>query len=318
MSAEHGKKIIGIGLATIDQLICWQSVNEPVLGNTVTQYDMQGGGMTATALVAAARLGGSAEFWGVVGDDVFGRLIIEGLKREGVGVTHLRRVKGQEGPVVLVCIDAKSGERHFLRGKAFYEWQGRLGSPKSLDGAGCILVDQFRMNNCGHILSAARSHGIPIVGDMSCRCPFLPEVDIAVLSSVHGLPPGCGDDAHKACRAIRTLGPHTVVITLGAHGLVAYNGSEFIKLPAYKVDTVDTTGAGDTFHGAFCFGLVNGLPLKLNLAFSSAVAALKCMRLGGRAGIPSLHGTLDFLKERDPDALGQIIEAAPGWNDGMQ
>jgi sulfofructose kinase len=89
-----------------------------------------------------------------------------------------------------------------------------------------------------------------------------------------------------------------VVITLGEKGLVCLDGPRWIEMPAFAVEVVDTTGAGDTFHGAFCLGLVRGFSLEKNLAFASAAAALKCRALGGRAGIPRRREVVRFLKER--------------------
>jgi len=94
------------------------------------------------------------------------------------------------------------------------------------------------------------------------------------------------------------------VITLGSRGLVGLSDDRFIQMDAFPVEVVDTCGAGDTFHGAYCYGLVRGFSFEQNLAFSSAAAALKCRRMGGRAGIPNEAEVTAFLKSRgiDPPA----------------
>ena len=74
-------------------------------------------------------------------------------------------------------------------------------------------------------------------------------------------------------------------------------GDKFFKIPAFKVDVVDTTGAGDVFHGAFIYGLLQGWDIEYTAKFSSAVSAIKCTRLGGRAGIPNLATVERFLED---------------------
>jgi len=100
------------------------------------------------------------------------------------------------------------------------------------------------------------------------------------------------------------MGPAQVVITLGGRGLVFLDGERFGRMAALDIEAVDTTGAGDVFHGAFCYGLTQGFAMDENLAFASATAALKCRRLGGRAGIPCREDVVRFLKDRGVDLSG--------------
>ncbi len=90
-------------------------------------------------------------------------------------------------------------------------------------------------------------------------------------------------------------GPEAAVVTLGERGCAALTGSGLLEVPGFEVDAVDTTGAGDVFHGAFIFGVLEGWDIERICIFSNAVAALKCRRLGGRAGIPNLQEALNFL-----------------------
>ncbi len=103
-------------------------------------------------------------------------------------------------------------------------------------------------------------------------------------------------DPEAMCRKLLSLGPEVVGVTLGEEGAVFMTGrGELVRQKAFKVQVVDTTGAGDVFHGAFCFGVMQGWSLHRIVEFSSAVAALKCRRLGGRAGIPSLREAEEFI-----------------------
>jgi sugar/nucleoside kinase (ribokinase family) len=97
-----------------------------------------------------------------------------------------------------------------------------------------------------------------------------------------------------------------VLVTCGAHGvyIITNEGSEHI--PAFRIKPVDTTGAGDVFHGAFLFSLWKGYGLREATIFSSAVSALKCMKIGGQNGIPDFNETKKFIVERLPDAAAWL------------
>ncbi len=100
-----------------------------------------------------------------------------------------------------------------------------------------------------------------------------------------------------AVNKMRSLGPELVGVTLGADGCMLSRGSDLIRKPAYAVDVVDTTGAGDVFHGAFIYGFLQDWPLEKTAEFANAAAAMKCRKLGGRAGIPTLDETMTFLEQ---------------------
>jgi sugar/nucleoside kinase (ribokinase family) len=99
------------------------------------------------------------------------------------------------------------------------------------------------------------------------------------------------------CRTFLRYGANVAAITLGEKGsILMTKDNEVIRQAAFQASIVDTTGAGDVFHGAFCFGLLKKWKLETILRFSSAVSALKCMKLGGRAGIPSYDETLKWIQ----------------------
>jgi sulfofructose kinase len=149
--------------------------------------------------------------------------------------------------------------------------------------------------------TVVRSLGVPVVGDFSrigeTTAALLKHVDYAILSegALGDLDPGAHPRA--ACEKLRSMGPRCAVITRGAKGLAHDDGETYGEMPAFDVDVVDTTGAGDVLHGAFCYGLVRGFDLERNLRFASATAAVKCTRLGGRAGIPNRQEVERFLRE---------------------
>lgn len=297
-----GKKVVGVGLACLDYLLLWQDVTKPVEGNRIVGQSTQGGGMIGTAMVAVARLGGLAEFWGVVGTDWMGDLILRGLADEHVDTSQVRRAADRPSPFVIVCVDQPTGQRHFLHFTGTIVADEPLGSPDRLRDAGCVLVDNLQPAAGLRAAKEARRLGIPVVGDLSHfrerSRPILAEMDYAIVSEVFAREAGGGEADRSACEAIRQMGPGCVVVTRGERGLIFLDGDRYGEMEAFDVDVVDTTGAGDTFHGAFCQGLILGLSTDENLLLASATAALKCRRLGGRAGIPSRREVIDFLAER--------------------
>ena len=103
---------------------------------------------------------------------------------------------------------------------------------------------------------------------------------------------------------MRSLGPSVVLVTQGQAGSVCHSNGGTFHTPAFEVDVVDTTGAGDVFHGAFIHGLLQGWELGKAAEFASAVAAIKCRQLGGRAGIPTFEKTMEFLADRETRHFG--------------
>ena len=300
--AAKAKKVVGVGLACLDQLLLWRDMQAPLVGNKILDFQVQGGGMVGTAMVAVARLGGQAEFWGAVGDDWMGRMILDGFRCESVDTRHVVVVPGGRGPMVVVCVDHPTGQRHFLYWTGFPEPEGEIGSLESLETAGCVLVDGTHHQSALRAARQARRLGVPVVADMGGvgekTAALLSHVEYAIISEGCAQRVAGGDDYLAACQAIRSMGPEHVVVTLGEKGLVYLDGERLAEMPAYPVEVVDTTGAGDTFHGAFCYGLTEGFPFVRNLQFSSAAAAMKCRQMGGRAGIPGRDEVVRFLIER--------------------
>lgn len=308
VAARLRKRVVAVGITCMDQLLLWRDVKAPVVSNKIVDCQTQGGGMAGTALVTVARLGGRAEYWGAVGADPVADLILQGLRDEGVDTRQAVRMDGRRGPWMVVCVDQATAERHFMYTTGLLNPGRPIGSAARLAGAGCLLIDDTLPESDLAAARAARRRGVPVVADFSWMRDHtravLPLVDYAVVSEACARDLGAGGDARRACEALRDLGAGRAVVTLGAKGLAYLDGDRFGCLDAFPVDVVDTTGAGDVFHGAFCCGLLLGLDLERNLAFASAVAAMKCRHVGGRAGIPRLPEVVAFLRERGIDLFG--------------
>jgi len=295
------KKVIGLGMACLDQILLWQNARVAVRKNRLVVCDWQGGGPAGTALVTVARLGGRAELWAAVGTDWIGDLILDGLAAEKVDTSQVERIKGARGPHMIVCVDQPTGERHFFHATGRTDVKRPIGDLRRLRDAGCLLIDGTRPRSDLRAAREARRLSVPVVADLGwwneATPAILRHVDYAILSESCARSLGTGADWRAACRKVREMGPACVVVTLGAKGLVYLEDGRFRRLPGFRVAAVDTTGAGDVFHGAFCWGLVEGTRLAENLLFASAAAAMKCRHVGGRAGIPRRREVIRFLKE---------------------
>jgi sulfofructose kinase len=201
----------------------------------------------------------------------------------------------------VVCVDKSTGDRSFPYWTGMPDPGGPVGSLDHLANAACLLVDGKLIETALPAAREARRLGVPVVGDYEnmgeAVRSLLPHTDYAICSEDAARRAGAADDRRAACEAVRRLGAAHVLVTLGARGVAWLDGDELRRMPAFPVDVVDTTGAGDVFHGAFCYGLVAGWGFERGLRFASAAAALSCRRLGGRAGIPTRAEVEGFLEE---------------------
>jgi sugar/nucleoside kinase (ribokinase family) len=151
----------------------------------------------------------------------------------------------------------------------------------------------------------ARAAGIPVSLDAErateCREELFPLTDILIVGKDLGSEITGRTAIPDILDSLAAYGPRIVGVTSGAEGATVRDRTETVFVPGYQVPVVDTTGAGDVFHGAFVAGVVWGWPLKECLRLANAVAALKCRTLGGRAGIPSLEETRAFVRQTGPD-----------------
>jgi len=293
--------IICLGVTAFDQI--WTVAQHPAGGIKVrAQNFMQaGGGMAATAAVAAARLGAHVHFWGRAGHDHAGYAMHAELTRLGVDTTHMRLFDGARSSVASVVVDGR-GERMIV---------GFPGAnlPVATDwlpldqiaNSHAVLADARWAQGAQALFATARAYGVPNVLDAEVAdCanfdPILPLTDYAVFSEPALAAWSGGKDLSQPLHLAQQQGCRHAAVTLGERGVAWLDPSGTLQtLPAFAVPVVDTNGAGDVFHGALAFGLAVQLGFQAALRFAAAVAALKCRQLGGRNGIPDLAETLAFL-----------------------
>lgn len=293
--------ISGTGICCLDHIMI---APRPSLGDTVhaREYCIEGGGQAATALVACTRLGVETHIYSMLGEDANGDILLDGLLKEHVNTTGIARLPHGTSPVSLVHVDEESGDRTILH-RRIEEPEYPESDFAAIAKSDLLLVDHCFPKLTTRALRVAREHGVPTLADTYPRDDnqaWLPDVDILIAPKYYLERGGFGDNLDAALEAIHAAGPETAVITLGDQGWISSDKSGRIHGEAFKVDVVDTIGAGDVFHGAFAVGVTLGWDTARCAEFASAVAALKCTAVGGRTGIPNMAQTLEFLKQYHP------------------
>lgn len=293
MSDSPRFDVIGIGGCAWDLLGTVRRYPEPGQKVPLLQQRAEGGGQAATALVAVARLGGRAALLGTVGDDEYGEKIRAGLAAEGVDLSHLILDPGKTSHWAFCAVQEGTGEREifFCTGTKRKLTPADV-APEFVRSGRCLLMDTHHWEASVRAAEIARAAGLPVITDLEHPGPTVER--LLHLGTHHVMPEhfllehtGETDPERAAAALLATYAPEVLVVTRGVRGCVGYEAGDRVEQAAYRVEpTVDTTGAGDVFHGAFAYGLTLGYDLPRNLAFASLVAGLKCRALGGRSGIP--------------------------------
>ena len=272
-------------------------------------YGFQGGGNVPTATVAAARLGLRAAILGVSGDDMFGYANKADFEYNGVDVSHLKMDPGKRTDFC-ICVTERA-----VNGKEFISRAGDYAplEPEELDED---FIRSGRILHIGDMLTKAKFRAADWIhesgGLVSIDAAYYrPDIydnyrylDIFIASETYLNAMKADKPAatcEEACRYIHARGPEIVIFTRGEKGCEGTYGDTYFKLPAFPVEAVDTTGAGDVFHGAFNYAYLQGWDVPECARFSSAVSAIKCTRSGGRSGIPALETVKKYLETGEID-----------------
>src|ERR1022692_586533 len=286
--------VVGLGLNATDTLLIVPHF--PAYAGKVPfeEEHLSPGGQVASALVACARLGLRTKYIGAVGDDLRGRIQLESLQGTGINLDHVMVRKGCPNQSAYILIDRSTGERTVLwrRDDSLKVLPEEI-TDDMISGARLLHIDGHDTPAVARAAAIARDRGIPVTVDVDTIYPgfdrVLPNVDYLVASAEF---PAAWTGRRDPFQALETLHNEyrmkVAAMTLGAHGALALENGRFSYSPAYMVNAVDTTGAGDVFHGAFCYAVLEGMPLSRALDFSNAMAALNCTALGARAGICGL------------------------------
>jgi sulfofructose kinase len=297
--------VLGIGCVAVDDLLYVDEFPAPDAKVRVKRTDRQCGGLTGTALVAAARLGARCAFGGLLGFDDLSKTVEESFTSEGIDVAHaVRREDAQPVHSVIVV-----GERGHTR-NIFFDASAPVGSDVSgpteevIRDSRVLFIDFLGIDGALRATEIARAAGRPVVADFEGdEHPRFPEllaiVDHLVLSKAFACKITGEDSAERAVTALWNNQRVTVAVTAGADGVwYSDDGAEVQQHPAFPVEVVDTTGCGDVFHGAYAAALARGDTLDSRIRYASAAAALKATKQGGQAGAPTAQELAAFLTHR--------------------
>lgn len=294
------KRIICVGHAALDRIYRIEAFPPQPTKVRALEHVEAGGGMAANAAVAIARLGGKAELWSRVGDDGAGATIRAGLKAEQVDVRYVQSFEGARSSTSAIIVDD--------RGERLIVGQRDAGMPSDtswlplerIRDAHAVLGDLRWLEGVRTAFAQARRAGVPTVldADLGARealAGLLKVTDYAIFSApaLREFADGA-NDTDRLGYAL-SFGPKHAGVTLGSEGYAWRDSQGVGRMPAPGVSVTDTTGAGDAFHGAFALMLAEGASVDTCVRHAAAAAALKCTRLGSRAGLPTRSELEAFL-----------------------
>jgi len=287
--------VAGFGLNSIDLVAVVAEYPESNTKQRLQRFARLPGGQMATAMATCARLGLRATYIGSFGSDDLGRVSRASLTSEGVDISSSRVVDGASNQFAVILVDARSGERTVLwdRDPALATDPNTV-ARDPVTSARMLVVDCHETAASAQAARFARDAGIPTVADIEKVRPgiadLLQHVDAIMMAEQFPAALTGHEDQGRAIRTIaRDFNAALVCVTLGSDGSLAWCQGREIRTPAYAVDCVDTTGAGDAFRGAFaaaCLLYPSG-DVEAALSYANAVAALNCRALGSRGALPT-------------------------------
>ncbi len=292
--------VVGMGLNSVDLLTLVPEFPAPNSKMRMLQFSKQGGGQVATAMVALSRWGVKTKYIGKVGADELGQFSLQSILQEGVDASSVTIEPNATNQFATILVDGSNGDRTILwnRDDRLMYREGELQKEEVCCGR-LLHLDGHDIGAAIQCAKWAKEEGIPTVVDLDKVEPLtselMKEIDFLVTSSrFPALFTGISDPK----RAFLELQKQThgfLCTTLGHSGAMAWVNGEFFSAEGFKVNALDTTGAGDVFHGGFIYGLLQNWEVEKILRFANAVAALKCLDLGGRKGIPTLEKAQQFI-----------------------
>jgi sulfofructose kinase len=286
------KRIICVGHAALDRVYRIEAFPPHPTKVRALEHVEAGGGMAANAAVTIARLGGKSELWSRVGDDSAGNTIRAGLRAEHVDVRYVQSFEGARSSTSAIIVDDK-GERLIVGQRDAGMPSGTSWLPlEQINEADAVLGDLRWLEGVRAVFAQARKANVPTVldADLGAReavVGLLKLTDYAIFSApaLREFAPAATDA--ERLQVVLSHGPKHAGVTLGEEGYAWCELTGGGHVPAFAVSVSDTTGAGDAFHGAFTLMLAEGRSPAESARLASAAAALKCRRLGSRAGLPS-------------------------------
>jgi len=308
--------LVGVGLNATDTLILVSHFPAYAGKAPILHEILSPGGQVASALATVAHLGKRVKYIGTVGDDERGRIQIESLRETGIDLSDVEVRRNCPNQTAYIVIDQSTGERTvFWSRPDCLRLTPESITPEKIAGARMLHIDGHDTDAVAKAAAIARSLSIPVSVDIDTVYPgferVLANIDYFVASSEF---PTLWTSERDPFRALERMQEEyriqVAAMTLGAHGALARVDGKFIYSPAFVVNCVDTTGAGDVFHGAFCYAVLEGMPMRETLEFSNAMAALNCTRIGARGGIARADEARALIERGERRSHPDFVSAA--------
>jgi sugar/nucleoside kinase (ribokinase family) len=299
-STDKPFDVVGMGLNSVDFLTVVPEFPAPNSKMKMLRFSEQGGGQVATALVTLSRWGVKTKYIGKVGADELGQFSLHSIRQEGVDVSSVTTEPDATNQFATILVDASTGDRTILwnRDDRLMYREGELRKEEVCCGK-LLHLDGHDIRAAIQCARWAKEESIPTVADLDKAEPLthqlIQEIDFLITSSRFPTLYTGISDQKEAFLQLQKRAPGFLCATLGPSGAMAWVNGEVIHAEGFNVKTLDTTGAGDVFHGGFIYGLLQNWEVEKILRFANAAAALKCLDLGGRRGIPTLDKIHPFM-----------------------
>ena len=289
---------VGFGLNSMDHLCLVPEYPKLSFKTEIAQYSVSPGGQVATAMVFLARMGLKTKYIGKFGGDDFAQSSLNSIISESVDTTAVQMEKFARSQFSIIMIDQKNGERTvFCHRDKKLDFKDSELKEENICSGKILHLDGYDSAS----LKAAnwcQARGIPVCMDLDTvvdDCQHLiKKVDFLIVSSNFPQEFTGIDDPMKAFKELRQCFDGFLAMTMGSGGALAWVGKQCAAFPGLRIKALDTTGAGDIFHGAFIYGLLQNWPLSKIMNFSNTAAGLSCGHLGAREGIYSRDEILHY------------------------
>lgn len=298
--------VVGLGVSTVDLMMVVDEFPSHELVQRAHCSLLQGGGPIATAMVALSRLGCRTAMVDKLGDDWRGKHILEEFEQEGVSNDHIIVAKGHTSSIAAILVRKGDGARTITYSPGNVEELSASELPEHVISSSRILhLNGRHLEACLASARIARGHGVVVSFDGGAHRfneqlrQLIQLTDICIVARQFAYAFSGKEDLQGSAAKLLSSGPQIVVITAGVEGSWVFDQmGQCFHQPAFKAGgTVDTTGAGDAYHGAFLCGILNNYDLRECAEFASAVAAINTEELGGRSALPSFNQTIKRLVE---------------------
>lgn len=284
-------KIIVFGSISTDFVVTTNK--RPAVGETVTGSDFETtfGGKGANQAVASARLGAEVHMVGTVGEDLFGKELIQNLEENGIHTSNVEAVTDRPSGSAHITICDGDNSIIYIPGANNEIDVERIHSLEAFVQEAQMVVVQNEMPQqiVNEIIELCFKNDVPVIYNPAPAR----EMDQVVLEKATYFTPN-ESEFHQLFEGLTISEglakyPNQLILTMGSKGVYFHDGEKEQKIPAYKVQPVDTTGAGDTFNGAFAVAISSGLDMAESIRFGNLAASLSIQKFGAQGGMPSIE-----------------------------